>query len=324
MVNYRILASQLLRALRGKRSQTAFSRRLGYRSNIASRWENGRCYPTAAETFAAAIKLRVDVRSNLRAFFRSAHPWLDEVKLGSRAGVTSVLGQLRGGVSIVDLSRELGVSRFRVARWLKGDSEPKLPEFLALVDVLSMRLPEFVAVWVAPEQLPCLGGELSRLRAARDAAFERPWSHAVLRALELSEYRALPSHQPGFLAARLGLSPEEETLSLSLLERAGQVRRARGRYEPTRIEAIDLRSEVDRLRQLKAFWLDVAKQRLTQGHEGVFGFNLFAVSAHDLAQIRELYLKFYQEVSALIARSDTSECVALWCAQLVRLDTAAG
>jgi hypothetical protein len=32
--DFEVLASELLRALRGERSQTAFARRLGYKSNI--------------------------------------------------------------------------------------------------------------------------------------------------------------------------------------------------------------------------------------------------------------------------------------------------
>lgn len=319
-INHEELASELLRALRGKRSQVAFSRRLGYRSNIASRWENGRCYPTAAETFAIARKLRVDVRDNLRAFFRSPRLWLESVELDQPRGLVTLLGELRGAVSIVDLAAELAVSRFRVARWLHGDTQPKLPEFLALVDAMSLRLPEFVAVLVMPAQLPSLSRELTRQRAARDAAFTRPWSHAVLRALELTDYAGLTSHTPGLLARKLGISEQEEALCLTLLSRAGQVRKQQGRYQPTRVEAVDLRSEVERLRELKAFWLERARERLLAGHDGVFGFNLFAVSTHDLAVIRELYLRLYHEVSAIVARSQPSECVALWSTQLFRLD----
>jgi hypothetical protein len=36
---YRLAARQLLRAMRGRRSQVAFARRLGYRSNPITDWE---------------------------------------------------------------------------------------------------------------------------------------------------------------------------------------------------------------------------------------------------------------------------------------------
>jgi DNA-binding transcriptional regulator YiaG len=55
-----VLASELIRALRGPRSQTAFSRRLGYRSNVVYTWEAGIRAPTASETLRAAARVGVE------------------------------------------------------------------------------------------------------------------------------------------------------------------------------------------------------------------------------------------------------------------------
>lgn len=63
-------AQQFLRALRGKRSQRAFARRLGYRGNPMTDWEHGRRYPTAQEALRAAARVNIDVRA---AFARIAH-----------------------------------------------------------------------------------------------------------------------------------------------------------------------------------------------------------------------------------------------------------
>src|SRR5262245_49966714 len=54
-------SSQLLRALRGKRSQRAFARRLGFRANPVTDWEHGRRYPTAQETLRAAARVGKNV-----------------------------------------------------------------------------------------------------------------------------------------------------------------------------------------------------------------------------------------------------------------------
>jgi hypothetical protein len=60
-LDFEALARQFLRALRGNRSQVAFSRRLRYRSNIAYLWESGRNMPTAAVALAAAARTGIDV-----------------------------------------------------------------------------------------------------------------------------------------------------------------------------------------------------------------------------------------------------------------------
>jgi len=314
-MNHDRIAAELLRCLRGPRSQRAFSQRLGYKSNIAFRWESGRCFPTASQAFRIARDAGVDVQAQTRAFL-GGHAAPD---LTTPEGVAAFLQSLRGGRRLVDIASALGQNRFAVARWLKGMTEPKLPELLALVDVLSLRLLDFLVLFAEPSKLPSLAEPMARKHAAREAAFERPWSHAVLRALELSSYQALPRHRPGFIAQLLGISQREEESCLVLLKRAGQIRRQRHRLVPTEVQTLDLRTEAERLRDLKGFWLDVARQRLQAGEQGVFGFNLFAVSEADLAELRTLYLEFFGRMQALIARSEPSECVALFSAQLLRL-----
>jgi DNA-binding transcriptional regulator YiaG len=44
-MNYESLSSELVRALRGRRSQQAFSRRLGYSANVLYTWEKGGASP---------------------------------------------------------------------------------------------------------------------------------------------------------------------------------------------------------------------------------------------------------------------------------------
>jgi transcriptional regulator with XRE-family HTH domain len=319
-LDHRALASELLHSLRGKRSQAGFARRLGYRSNVASRWESGHCFPTALETLRAMQRLGIDVRKRLQLFFRMQRPWLESVNPCTKTGITALLADLRGATPIAQIAEQTGHTRFQVSRWLRGISEPRLPAFLELVDVLSLRLPDFLSVFVDPEQLPTLKSTWQQLSAAREAAFARPWSHAVLRALELSSTRSLARHAPGFLAESLRISLEEEQSCLKLLERAGQVRKHRGRWLLAESMAVDLRSEPERVRALKAFWLEAARERLLNGAEGAFAFNVFSISESDLAELRELHLAFYQQLQRRIAASAPNECVALYSAQLLRFD----
>jgi transcriptional regulator with XRE-family HTH domain len=319
-MEYERVAAELVRALRGKRSQAAFSRRLGYRSNIVARWENRRCWPTAAGALRMAAKAGIDVRKSLAAFFRIPRPWLNTIDPVTPEGVVALLQDLRSNVAIVDVARESGFSRFSVSRWLKGVAEPKLPEFLALIEVLSLRLLDFLAAFVDPQAMPSIASDWTRISAAREAAFARPWSHAVLRALELEPYRQLPVHRDRWVAERLALDPREVRECLALLERAGQIQRDGKRFSVVDELVVDLRSEAHRLRELKAFWMGVARARLEADQDGLFGFNLFATSETDLAALRELYLEYYQQMRALISRSHRNESVALFSTQLLRLD----
>ena len=110
-----------------------------------------------------------------------------------------------------------------MSRFLKGTAEPRLPDFFRMLNAATLRLLDFISVFVDPAKLPSVSAQWTQLQAARHAAYEMPLSHLVLRALELSDYRALPVHEPGWIAERVGISVEQEVEYLDVLTRSGQV-----------------------------------------------------------------------------------------------------
>jgi transcriptional regulator with XRE-family HTH domain len=68
-LDYQQAARDLVRALRGRRSQRALSRRLGYTTNVIYTWEAGRRWPTAAEALRLAERTGVELRAALTRFF---------------------------------------------------------------------------------------------------------------------------------------------------------------------------------------------------------------------------------------------------------------
>ena len=122
-MNFEILARELLVVLRGKRSQVAWSRRLGYKSNVA--YASGRRRPTAAETLRAARRSGVDLDLAVTRFYGNPPPWLDETDPASPAAVARLLEDLRGNTSVSDLARRAELSRYSVSRWLSGQTQPE-------------------------------------------------------------------------------------------------------------------------------------------------------------------------------------------------------
>ncbi len=318
-VDVKALAADWLRALRGRRSQVAFSRRLGYRSNIAYRWEAGHCFPTASATLGMVERSGSDVEGCLAAFYRARPPWLDGTHPCSVPGVARLLDDLRGEATLVDLARRSGYSRFAVTRWLRGRADPTLPEFLTLIECTSRRLLDFVASFVDPEQLPSVRESWRLLQGARQAAYDEPWSHAVLRALELEEYRALAAHEAGWIARRLGISLELERASLVVLHRARQVLFTGSHYVPTKIQSVDTRADPERARQLRAGWARVGVERLAAGSPGVLSYNLSTVSRAGMQRLETLQRAYYREMVNIIAESAPAECVVLYAAELLEL-----
>jgi hypothetical protein len=75
--------------------------------------------------------------------------------------------------------------------------------------------------------MPSIAAAWRRLALARESAYEVPWSHAVLRALELKSAGA--GLQRARLLERLSISEQELDESLRVLAQTGQIDKVRGR-----------------------------------------------------------------------------------------------
>jgi transcriptional regulator with XRE-family HTH domain len=313
------IACDLLRALRGRRSQVAWSRRLGYRTNVAYPWESGRRSPTAAELFRCIERSGRDLAEGLTRFYGRPPTWIDDTPLARPAIVCRLLEDLRGDRTVTAIAAAAGRDRNAVSRWFLGHTQPRVPDFLRLIDATSVRLPDFVAAFVDPATLPSLAPLWARIEARRQGAARHPWTQAVLRAVELEAYRALPTHEEGWIARTLGIPLAEEQACLQFLELTGDLVWTDERWAVQAL-AVDTRRTPAVGRQLKAHWSQVAAERITAGADGQFSYNVFAVSHADFARIRELHLRYFHALRSIVAESTPGECVAVANVQLFTLD----
>jgi hypothetical protein len=320
-MDWSLLAAQWLRALRGRRSQRAASKRLGYSSNILYRWEAGYCAPLASTAFSAAARFSVNVDDAVLGFLGvPAHDRDGAPAFTTREGIRYLLERVRGEASFIDLAKRTSFNRFALSRWYRGAAEPKLPELLQLIEATTHRVLDFIAAFCDPAHVPCVAEKWRAHRALRDAAFDAPWSHAVLRVLELGEYHTLRKHEAGWIAARLGISVSEEERCIRLLEQSQQIQKRSGRWVVTKQGTIDTGQDPARARELRRFWLEEALRRFNHGARGAFGYNLFTISDKDYESLRALYVQYFEAMRTLIADSTPGDKLVLFCGQLVEMD----
>ena len=322
LLDFDIVAAELVRALRGKRSQVAFSRRLGYTSSVAHRWEAGRAWPWASALLEGCERIGIDLDAALTRFFQRRPGWLDQHALASRAGIAAFLRQLRGKTPISRLAEASGINRYSLARWLAGSAEPRLPDFLRVIEAASRRVVDFLACLVDPARLPAVAERWQRLEQLRHAAYEYPLSHAVLRALELAPELSR-ANTSAWLEQTLGMRREEVTEALHVLERTGQVRRVSGAWRPERTApVVNTSADPERARAACLAWTRLALERLEARAPGHYGYSVFAIGKADLRKLRDLHVEYLRAMLDLIAGSRHSECVAVYASQL--LDLSAG
>jgi hypothetical protein len=74
-----------------------------------------------------------------------------------------------------------------------------------------------------------------------------------------------------------------------------------------------------RAHALRVAWTATALDRLRTKRAGNFGWSLFAVSKADLVRLNNLHLQYVRAMRDVIASSTQTECVGLYCAQLLDL-----
>src|SRR5687767_1463566 len=101
-MDYALLARELLRELRGRRSQRAISRRLGFESNVIYRWEAGRSTPSAADFFRLVELLKGASAGVVDRFLHHKFELPVGRSLSEPDGVVVLLQHLRGDARIND------------------------------------------------------------------------------------------------------------------------------------------------------------------------------------------------------------------------------
>ena len=313
-------ASQILRAIRGRRSQVAFARRLGYRANPITDWERGESFPTAEEALRAAALLRIDVSAAVRRFA----PGLTLRKRGSRFLLADWLSELRGSASLAELAARCACSRFAVSRWLRGQAKPRLPEFLQLLEAISGRAADFVAELVPIAQVPALEPRYRAAQAAKRLAFELPWTEAILRLLETQAYRQAElatESSAAWVARQLGIPLELSQSCLRAAMEAGALTRQGARYLTQAPTTVDTQGGKQALHRLKQHWSSVAMERtLLPRDADFFAYNVASVSRADLGTIRERLRSTFREIRSLIAASSPEQVVAIINLQVTTFD----
>ncbi len=315
-----------MRAVRGDRSQVAFSRRVGFASNVAAEWESGRRVPTAATALSVCARAGIDLAASFDAFHRDSAKLIEQSGKGKRltvaqASVAAWLRAHRARMRATEIAARSGISTFKLSRIFSAKSGVSLRDFFTLVEVTTDRLTDLIAALIQIERAPIAARVHDKLEASRALAFSDPWTSAVLALLETDAYLASKLGSSEFLARRLRLSEAACERALAALVRAGLIARRDGKHRVQRALTIDTRGRPGASQALRRHWAGVGAERLlAPGARDLYAYNVFSASHADFARIRELLQQCFREVRAIIARSEPSEGAGLFTVQLFEWD----
>jgi len=313
---YQSIQTDLLKALRGRLSQSHFSKKLGFHSNKIHRWETGQTVLSWSDFCDLCHALKLPLVEACRISFCYDGPVTD---------TKALLALLLGERKLSELAEQMKVSRSLISRWRSGKVEPSFIQMIQIIHMGFSSLPEFIARLMPIEKAPSLLAELAREREEKELHYRYPWIAALLLLIRTVEYDRLPAHQEGFLSKKLGITLEEERRLVEKLLSIGAIHKEKGReiYEPS-ARSLNVSGDEEGNRRIREYWTDRCLKTIKKGlptrDRNSWGYMVLNTSPKTYGQIRERYIAFYQDIHNIIQSStEPSEDVYLLNIQLLNV-----
>ena len=286
---YKNVACELIKALRGERSQQWVNERLGHQNyNVVSRWETGQQRIYWKDFVELTKVFKIDVRKDLEDFYGFFENLDDQTKL-----VSSFVGD----TSIEKAAKFLDTSTSTVQRLLRGATPLQLSTFLALLEYRG-DLFRFAARTVEIKKVPSLFESYNQSREALQTFSKHPEASPIMLCFCLSEYKAKDAHEEGWVANKLGISKDKELDVIADLENVGLIEKENGRYvEKAHFLNLSYSKEDEKewSHLIKENWIKEALSRFeNRPHKkkSTAGFRIFAVDEHKKQLMEEEIKKF--------------------------------
>lgn len=296
------IIKQILKAIRGKRSQLALSRKLGFNYNQVYRWEKGLVRISWKEFVALCrgCKARVD-----EAFSATY------LNMSDAEDSASLVAALIGDHKLRDVAERSGYSRFLLSRWRAGKTTPSLEQVLDLWQIFDGRLIDFFSHLGIINELPSLNQMRQRQAAFNKLLNEFPYTGMILWILEAKAAKLALPQAAAMTAKALRVTTAEVSELLERLLSIGIIKVHKGHYSivPSQISTLSLDSST--AKNIRRFWLQRALVALEsyktppQKGDPLFGYLEFNVNRQQLELIHNKYFDFYQEILNIVQQDKT-------------------
>lgn len=291
-----VIQKEILVALRGRRSQGALSRLLGYSFNQVYRWEAGLTDLHWDEFMHIADKCGRCPADVLARYLKLERPASDGSAL-----IAAILGNRKSG----EVAEQLGISRYRVSRWLSGATKPSFLEVFQLARAYLPSHLELLRDLAHPRTLPSVEKLLEKCREQQELSFRYPWAGALRELLEIAARIGLPAEAlQTWAAGRLGLAPEDLAESLASFRSHGFLRTTSVGTIVTDFTHMYLSKDFRGIALVRHYWAQRAADflaRLTrQPERSLHGYLTFRASPATFRKVVSLYLTFYSDLWNLV------------------------
>lgn len=306
-MNFDLLQSEVLKAIRGGITQAQLSRDLGLAQNQVYLWESGRVGLYWDDFVLLCQTCQIPLAQVLYDFLEIPF----EVNSGHEVAKAIV-----GMNKIEELAEQIDRSKHVIYRWISGLSKPKLSDILLLLYKCTNFLIEFLAALVDYRELPLVMEEAERRERERQFHYSYPLMGAIIRCFELTEYEGLPQHSSALIAKHCGVSELEVDTLIRMADEADLLEKVGGLYK---VKNKSLAIKGNRLGRSKIidYWLQRQKTALPltikasdQTPDGHNSYLLFTTNTKTYQKIEALTQQYRRALFALLHDDDNRSTAA--------------
>jgi len=293
-LDFTTLTREIVKGLRGDRTQREINDKLGVTFNQMAKWESGEKRLLWKEFLQLCHILGIDMRPVFIAPFR----YFGDVEEGGE-----VILYLSGHKKVADIAREMNISRDKVSRWLNRKQDPEFEDMLcAIRTFIPGLLINFIEFFISLKQVPTLVQEYKGELDFKEYLMKNPVAMVVARYLQMEDYNSQGGHKDGSIAKNIGITIEKEREILTRLLDYKIITFEDGRYKILP-GFLQFRIRYEDTLPIRQFYMDRGKSFLTKYNRmpaGCFmSYDSLPLPKENIRQAIDLCFEYYRKITAL-------------------------
>lgn len=298
-MDYSLLRTEILVAMRGSQSQIDMSRRLGYSYNQMHKWESGTKRIKWTDFDDLCAVLGIDLSSAFRSSFQ-----VGELDTSDPGKVFETLHNMVPTYSLADLAKYLHSHISVIRRWAKGESNPDLEMVLRLIDLRPNILSTFLSKIVDVNRVPSLKSIYDTEAKLREFESLFPYACTIELCVGLEDYKKLEVHSNEFIAERVGLPVDTVRKTIGLLVAQGRLVLKSGKYVPD-FKPINMHGDLAAISRVNKYWIERSLSRFntldgiplnSKKRPNTQTFYVASMSKESMKKISTIIAKCHEEI----------------------------
>lgn len=299
------LLPQLIRSLRGRKTQRQLSQRLGYSSNQVHRWESGQVQISWNEFFRLASDCSVDLGKILRSVYSIdwdvslSHLFFSN--FGSKLDQASLLGGLE-------------ISRYQYYRYRRDESDAPAYLIFQLIYLSGTQFYFFLDQILKGKEYGSLFPIVELHRKESELGYQYPQMFAILSAISLPMYQNSKGLHEEWLAKKVGIDADLFSTIIDHMKKINLIVQDGKKYKLLKDKSAPEYSR-EGVKKILLHWNDVVREKILTQYpveHNFTGYQEFSVSAEGLKKIQTRYREFYSDIASIVSTDDVESRVSVY------------